>query len=59
MDDKKLMSAAKVAERLCASKRLVYQEILRGKLKCYRLGNRGVVRISEEQLEEYLKNVEE
>jgi excisionase family DNA binding protein len=45
-----------VAERLEVSQATVYALIASGKLRCYRIGNgRGLVRISEAQLQAFLK----
>lgn len=53
------MRVREVAARLEISSSLVYQLIATGKLRCYRIGNgRGVVRVTEEQLQEYLKAAE-
>jgi len=58
MERQKLMTSAQAAERLQSSKKLIYREIAAGKLKCYKLGAKGIVRISEEQFQEYLEKVE-
>ena len=58
MERQKLMTSAQAAERLQSSKKLIYREIASGKLKCYKLGAKGIVRISEEQFQEYLEKVE-
>lgn len=53
------MRVREVAARLEISPSLVYQLIASGKLGCYRIGNgRGVVRVTEEQLQEYLRAAE-
>lgn len=53
------MRVREVAERLEVSPSTVYQIIAAGKLRCSRVGiGRGVIRISEEQLAEYLRAAE-
>jgi excisionase family DNA binding protein len=49
------MRVRDVAKRLEISNATVYAMIATGKLQCHRIGlGRGVIRISEEQLQEYL-----
>jgi excisionase family DNA binding protein len=56
----KLLKIWEVAERLNASPSFVYAAIGDGSLKHYRLGNgQGGLRVSEEQLQEYLRRKEE
>ena len=53
------MRVREAAERLEVSVATVYAMVARGKLRCSRVGaGRGVIRISDEQLEEYLKAAE-
>jgi excisionase family DNA binding protein len=55
----KLLTVKDVAERLSASESFVYARIADGSLRHYRLGKgQGGVRVSEEQLQEYLKGCE-
>jgi excisionase family DNA binding protein len=55
----RLMKIPEVAGRLEASKSFVYDLISSGRLKHYRLGKgQGGIRVSEEQLREYLKSRE-
>jgi excisionase family DNA binding protein len=52
------VTVQQVAERLEVSPQLVYALVAAGKLACTRHGlGRGVIRISEEQLAEYLAGV--
>lgn len=55
MENTNLMKATEVAERLCTTNKFVYHLINRGELGCYRLGDRNIVRISQEQLNDYLE----
>jgi excisionase family DNA binding protein len=49
------MRVKEVAKRLEISTATVYAMIATGKLNCHRVGlGRGVIRVSEEQLQEYL-----
>jgi excisionase family DNA binding protein len=58
--NKALMKVAVAAWRLSASESFVYQLINDGRLKHYRLGTgQGGLRVSEEQLQEYLATQEE
>lgn len=50
----KLMTAQEVADVLRVKRKFVYTLIKRGQLKCYRIGYARDIRVSEEQLEEYL-----
>lgn len=50
----KLMTAQEVAEFLRVKRKFVYTLIKRGELKCYRIGNAHDIRVSDEQLQEYL-----
>jgi excisionase family DNA binding protein len=53
------MRVKEVAKRLDVSGGSVYGLIAAGKLKCYRVGlGRGCIRVSEEQLAEYLRAAE-
>ena len=53
------MTVKQVAERLEVSTATVYSLVAGGKLRHYRVGNgRGVVRVSDEQLAEYLREAE-
>jgi excisionase family DNA binding protein len=53
------VTVREVAERLEVSVSLTYRLIAAGKLRCSRHGlGRGAIRISEEQLGEYLASVE-
>lgn len=56
-----LMTVAEVAERLSCSRALVFSLIKNGLLGCYRIGLRkqGGVRVTEQQLQDYLKNREQ
>jgi excisionase family DNA binding protein len=49
-----------LAERLACSPATVYSLIAGGKLSCYRIGTtgRGAIRVSDEQLAEFLGNAE-
>jgi excisionase family DNA binding protein len=50
------MRVRDVAERLEVSVATVYAMVARGKLRCTRVGaGRGVIRISEDQLAEFLR----
>ena len=50
------MRVREAAERLEVSVSTVYAMVARGKLRCSRVGvGRGVIRISEDQLAEYLR----
>lgn len=55
-----LMTVQEVKDRLHCSPAHVYALIDAGELRCYRigLGKQGGVRVSEEQLQEYLKKKE-
>jgi len=56
----KLLTVKDLAERLAVSESFVYARIADGSLKHYRLGKgQGGIRVSEEQLQEYLKEREE
>ena len=57
--EEKLMTSDEVAEYLGITKRFVYKLIQRGQLKCYRVGNKKDIRISRDQVKEYLSSVEE
>ena len=53
------MRVREVAERLEVSVATVYALVASGKLKCYRVGmGRGCIRVSAEQLAEYLAGAE-
>ncbi len=53
------MNVRQTAARLEVSVATVYSLVASGKLKHYRIGNgRGVVRISDEHFEEFLKGAE-
>jgi excisionase family DNA binding protein len=53
------MDVGETSERLEVSKATVYALVASGKLRCSRIGvGRGVIRISEEQLAEYLRGAE-
>ena len=52
------MTVKQVAERLGVSLGLIYSAIDDGRLKAYRLGRGGALRISEESLLEYLSGCE-
>lgn len=54
-----LMTRKEAAEKLRIGVRTLDRRLANGQLKCYRLGDgpRAPVRISEEQLHEYLVNV--
>jgi excisionase family DNA binding protein len=53
------MTVREVAERLEVSPATVYALIAAGRLRCSRIGlGRGVIRISDEQLAEYLRAAE-
>jgi excisionase family DNA binding protein len=53
------MNVRQVASRLEVSIATIYSLIASGRLRHYRIGNgRGVVRVSEEQLADYLKSSE-
>jgi len=55
-----LLTVKEVAKRLAVSESFVYGRIADGSLKHYRLGKgQGGIRVSEEQLQEYLKGREE
>lgn len=54
----KLMTAQEVAEFLLVKRKFVYTLIKRGELKCYRIGNAHDIRVSDEQLRDYLKSRE-
>lgn len=54
-----MMTVSTVAERLDVSDACVYAIIAAGDLRCYRIGvGRGAIRISEEQLQDYLDKKE-
>lgn len=54
------MTVKQAAARMEVSPGTVYQLIASGRLRCYRIGNgRGVIRIAEEHVQEYLKSAEE
>ena len=54
-----MFTVKEVANQLNVALTTVYALINAGQLKCYRIGNgRGVIRISESSLEEYLQTVE-
>lgn len=53
------MTVKQVAHRLEVSPATVYGLVAAGRLKCYRIGSgRGVIRIGEEHLAEFLKGAE-
>jgi excisionase family DNA binding protein len=53
------MNVKQVASRLEVSSATIYSLIASGRLRHYRIGNgRGVVRISEDQLADYLRSAE-
>ena len=53
------MTVRQAAQRLEVSVSTVYALVASGKLRCSRIGlGRGVIRISEEHLAEYLKGAE-
>lgn len=54
-----LLKVSEVARRLNCSPSLVYDHIASGRMRCHRIGKgHGGVRISEEQLAEFLKGTE-
>jgi excisionase family DNA binding protein len=54
-----MMTVKTVAKRLQMSMACVYAVIAAGEMRCYRIGTgRGAIRVSEEQLQEYLVSVE-
>lgn len=56
----KLLKIADVADRLNCSESFAYGLISQGRLRCYRLGKgQGGLRVSEEQLTDYLASVEQ
>lgn len=53
------MRVKEVATRLDVSLNTIYALVSDGKLRCCRIGRgRGVIRISEEQLDEFLRSAE-
>lgn len=53
------MTVRELAERLEISVSLTYKLLARGKIRCSRHGlGRGVIRVSEDQLAEYLASTE-
>lgn len=52
----KFLTVRDVAERLSVSLSVVYREVTARNLSCYRIG--GAIRISEQQLADYLANAE-
>jgi excisionase family DNA binding protein len=55
----RFLTVRQVAEQLKLSVASIYQLCAEGKLKHYRLGlGRGTIRISEEQLQQFLKEAE-
>lgn len=51
-----MFTIAEVAERLRVSASTVYNLVENGQLECHRIGiGRGTIRISEEQVREYLE----
>jgi excisionase family DNA binding protein len=54
LDQRPLLTARQVAERLHLHRNTVKRVIARGELDVYRLGSRGDIRVSEEQLARYL-----
>lgn len=58
-EQKKLMLVSRVSEILSCSESFVYARIADGSLKHFRLGaGQGGIRVSEEQLQEYLQSRE-
>jgi excisionase family DNA binding protein len=51
-----MFTVAEVAEKLKVSAGMVYREINRRRLSCYRIG--GAIRVSTEQLQAYLQLAE-
>jgi excisionase family DNA binding protein len=58
--NKALMTVSDVAARLKVSTSQVYAMITNGKMRCYRLTTKtqGGIRVSEEQLEDFLRSAE-
>jgi excisionase family DNA binding protein len=56
-----MMTVQQISKRLNCSRALIYALIESGQLGCYRigLGKQGGVRVSEEQLQHYLKDREQ
>ena len=52
----KLLTIREVADRLSISQSLAYRLVAEGKIRAYRIG--GAVRVSEDQLSEYLSSCE-
>lgn len=53
------MTVRQAAEKLEVSAATIYSLVASGKLRCHRIGmGRGVIRIAEEHLAEYLKGAE-
>jgi excisionase family DNA binding protein len=53
-----LLTVKEVADSLHVGPATVYELIARGKLACHRVGGRGAIRVSPEQLRAYLASCE-
>lgn len=54
--DPRMMSVAQVSRLLNVSPGIIYREINRRRLSCYRIG--GAIRVSNQQLRDYLEHAE-